>query len=351
MMLSLIFIGTGTQELNLVIYDGEKQNNNSENLGQLFIKNIDKSKVNCFHYDSNEAAIYSVKSGQNWSAIHICDGFTKDFQRIFLLRSDTNSSKPEDSRIKVRIDSNTAVEDYIYRYINEALISFVAQAANQTSTNAQPLELPFLFEKPIYGGSGQSMRDFILPGLFVIISFYISTAVTVHNVNEERKDGLLERSFVSGVTASEFLLSIFLLQFLILCLQILLLILLPSILLDIHITGSLTILIALLLCQGICGIAFGLALSSTLTDITVLGITAILLLISFMALLGVACSSHNIPHYLELFCKLMPNTLSIESLRDIMYRHWTLDYFEVYIGFVITYIWFIFFVITALIYE
>ena len=68
-----------------------------------------------------------------------------------------------------------------------------------------------------------------------------------------------------------------------------------------------------------------------------------------MVLSGVFWPIENIPYILQFCGQFTPNTLPIQSLRYILYREWTLDYYEVYMGFVVTYGWFAFFLIIALI--
>ena len=58
-----------------------------------------------------------------------------------------------------------------------------------------------------------------------------------------------------------------------------------------------------------------------------------------MATAGVLWPIKNMPKILQIIAKLMPNTLAVQSLRDIMYKQWTIDYTEVYMGFVVTFVW------------
>ena len=351
MALLLLSISDGPTDLNLAICDEEIINNATNGWGKLFIQSINNKTFNLNYYNSMEKALKSVELGHNYAAIFINDRFSKALRLRHLYGSDVDEETVEESQIIAHIDwSNQAIGVQIERFLYEAMMKFAEEVAIRSNTNPESIKIPLTFETPVYGNRDESMRDFVLPGCYVLISFFSTGAVTSHLILEERRDGLLERSLVAGITAFEFLLSHTLTQFLILCLQIIIMLLMPFVVFDRQITGSLTLLIALALSQGFCGISFGLMISAICSDIVYAAMFTICLFFISIILGGVFWPIENMPSYLRYCSNLMPSTLPIQSMRSILYRKWSLNYFEVYIGFTVTYVWFAFFVIIALIF-
>ena len=167
---------------------------------------------------------------------------------------------------------------------------------------------------------------------------------------EERSHGFLERSLVAGITAQEFLLTTLLIQSFILCFQTFLLLLLPYFLLSYLMPGPLTLPIALIFAQGLCGVALGLALSTITQELVIAALVLLSIYIISLIISGFVWPLHNIPIIVRSIGKSMPFSIPFESMRIIMYRQWTIDYFEVYSGFVVLFIWFLIFFITAFIF-
>ena len=351
MALLLVSISEGPSDLNIAIYNEEVINNVNTGWGQLFVNSIDNKTFNLIDYKTFDSAIESVALGHSYAAIDINDRFSKALRLRHIMGSAADEETIAESQIRVHIDwSNQAIGVQIERYLYEAMAKFAEEVANKTDSNPDSVKIPLVFETPVYGKRDESMRDFVFPGCYVLLAFFSTGAVTAHLILEERSDGLLERSLVAGVTAFEFLLSHALTQFLILCFQIAFMLLMPFVMFGRQITGSLTLLIALALSQGFCGIAFGLMISAICSDIIYAAMFTICLFFVSIILGGVFWPIENMPSLLRYASHLMPSTLPIQSMRSILYREWTIDYFQVYIGFVVTYIWFAFFVIIALIF-
>lgn len=100
------------------------------------------------------------------------------------------------------------------------------------------------------------------PGVLLSIAFLAAVALTALAFVMERKEGLLERSLVAGVTSTEFMISHILTQLLVLTVQVALLLIFTFLVFDIPSRGPFFWVIVLTLLQGTCGMAFGLMISS-----------------------------------------------------------------------------------------
>ena len=340
-------IGAGPSNLNLAICDQELENV-TDRWGELFLKNIDKKIFNIYRYKSLKEGMDSVKSGQNQAVIHINTNFTKALHLRFIYMIDANEDILEKCRLYVHIDrSNQIVALQIERYLYEAMVNFLTEAANISKINPQLLKIPIDFEDDVYGNKDDSLREFVIPGCYMACLFFASLLTMAQLVYEERKDGLLERSLVAGITASEFIISNLLTQLINVMLQVLILPTVPYIILRRQLTGSLLIFVPLAISQGLCGAAFGLLIAFVFSDLVQITLVGLFLFFCSIVTSGVLWPKENIASYLQFICDLMPNTLPVQSMRVLIYRESTIDYFEVYIGFIVTYVWFAFFVIIS----
>uniref|UniRef100_A0A669BDN6 ABC transporter G family member 20 n=1 Tax=Oreochromis niloticus TaxID=8128 RepID=A0A669BDN6_ORENI len=196
------------------------------------------------------------------------------------------------------------------------------------------------FEKPIYGSQNKVSAAFVTPGAALSIMFYQAIGLTTLAFVLERKEGLLDRCFVSGEVSKLTLLpqchtnTITMFIFLPLSLQI------PN-------EGSLVLIIILMVLQGVTGISFGLVISSVVDD-EQNALQAVAGLFQPNLLLGgIIWPVECIPYPLRYVSLVLPLTYTTEALRCIMYRGWGLSRMMVWRGFAVTLGWNTFFVILA----
>ena len=119
--------------------------------------------------------------------------------------------------------------------------------------------------------------------------------------------------------------------------------------LNVRFTGSFLIFLAMIFSHGLCGIAFGLMVSILISDELIATLIIVVLFVISMTI-GVLWPIENMPQYMQFGAMILnPNTVPINAMRSIMYRDWSLDYFEVYFGFIFNYFYFSIYLIIALI--
>ena len=74
----------------------------------------------------------------------------------------------------------------IERYLYMSYMEFVNDVANRTNINTALLKIPLIFEEPIYGNTKGSLRDFATPGIYIALTFYVTTLITTTMVMIER---------------------------------------------------------------------------------------------------------------------------------------------------------------------
>lgn len=182
------------------------------------------------------------------------------------------------------------------------------------------------------------------------IVFFLAVALTSSALIIERTEGLLDRSWVAGVSPFEILFSHVVTQFVVMCGQTALVLLFMIVVFGVTNNGEIVWIVILTILQGLCGMCFGFVISA----ICELERNAIQLALgSFyptLLLSGVIWPIEGMPIVLRYVSLCLPLTLATSSLRSILTRGWSILDEDVYLGFVSTLSWIaIFLVITLLV--
>lgn len=182
------------------------------------------------------------------------------------------------------------------------------------------------------------------------IVFFLAVALTSSALIIERTEGLLDRSWVAGVTPFEILFSHVVTQFVVMCGQTALVLVFMIVVFGVTNNGEIIWIVMLTILQGLCGMCFGFVISA----ICELERNAIQLALgSFyptLLLSGVIWPIEGMPVVLRYVSLCLPLTLATSSLRSILTRGWSILDEDVYLGFASTIAWIaIFLVITLLV--
>lgn len=113
------------------------------------------------------------------------------------------------------------------------------------------------FKEPIYGSNNPSFTDFVAPGVILTIVFFLAVALTSSALIIERMEGLLDRSWVAGVSPFEILFSHVVTQFVVMCGQTALVLIFMIAVFEVECKGDMFWVIILTILQGLCGMCFG----------------------------------------------------------------------------------------------
>merc|ERR1712024_42586 len=80
--------------------------------------------------------------------------------------------------------------------------------------------LPIQFETPVYGSNDPTFTEFMAPGVILSITYFMAVGLTSISFIIERKEGLLDRSWISGVTSLEVMLAHVVAQFVVMVVQV-----------------------------------------------------------------------------------------------------------------------------------
>lgn len=310
---------------------------------QTLLSFLDNSSVQQVHL-SHADAFSGVHNGDYWGVI----GFGQNFSSYLtkrMLQQQVSKEVVDGGSVHVWLDlTNQQIAFMLKQKVHEAFQEFVHYKLGSMSYLAS---LPIKFEEPIYGSENTSFSTFVTPGAVLSITFYLAVGLTALSFVLERKDGLLDRCWVAGVSSVETMLAHLFSQLFVITVQIILLLLFILLVFKMPNEGSLALVVILIVLQGVTGISFGLVISAAIDDEQSANQAALGVFYPNLILSGIIWPVECIPYPLRYLSLALPQTYASEALRCIMYRGWGLTQMLVWRGFAVTLGWNMFFLVLA----
>uniref|UniRef100_A0A3B4FL11 ABC transporter G family member 20-like n=1 Tax=Pundamilia nyererei TaxID=303518 RepID=A0A3B4FL11_9CICH len=310
---------------------------------QSFLSFLDNSSVQQVNL-SHKEAFEGIYNGEYWSVIGFGKNFTSYLTKRMLQRQ-VSQEIIDGGSIHVWLDqTNRQIALMVQKKLHQAFQAFVDY---KLGGMAYMVALPIKFEEPIYGSQNTDFTTFVTPGAVLSITFYLAVGLTALSFVLERKEGLLDRCWVAGVSSLETMLAHLFSQLFVISVQIILLLLMMLLVFKNPNEGSLVLVIILIVLQGVTGISFGLVISSAIDDEQSANQAALGIFYPNLILSGIIWPVECIPYPLRYLSLVLPQTYASEALRCIMYRGWGLSRMMVWRGFAVTLGWNTFFLILA----
>ncbi|KAM6916807.1 ABC transporter G family member 23 [Xenentodon cancila] len=304
---------------------------------------LDNSSVQQVPLSQNEA-FEGVYKGEYWGVVGFGKNFTSYLTKRMVQRQ-VSREVADGGSVHVWLDqTNQQIALMLQKKLHEAFQTFVDNKLGKMSYLA---DLPIKFEDPIYGSQNTDFTTFVTPGAVLSITFYLAVGLTALSFVLERKEGLLDRCWVAGVSSMETMLAHLFSQLLVISVQICLMLIFILLVFKIPNEGSLMLVINLIVLQGVTGISFGLVISAAIDDEQNANQAALGIFYPNLILSGIIWPVECIPYPLRYLSLILPQTYASESLRCIMYRGWGLSQMLVWRGFAVTLGWNSFFLILA----
>lgn len=305
-----------------------------------FLDNSSVQQVPLSHAD----AFDGVYKGEYWGVVGFGQNFTGDLMKRMMQRQ-VSREVVDGGSVHVWLDlTNRQIAFMLQKKLHEAFQTFVD---NKLGSFSYLVALPIKFEEPIYGSVNTDFTTFVTPGAVLSITFFLAVGLTALSFVLERKEGLLDRCWVAGVSSLETMLAHLFSQLFVISVQIVLLLLFVLLVFKLPNEGSLTLVVVLIVLQGITGISFGLVISAAIDDEQSANQAVLGIFYPNLILSGIIWPVECIPYPLRYVSVALPQTYASEALRCIMYRGWGLSQMMVWRGFAVTLGWNTFFLILA----
>ena len=204
-------------------------------------------------------------------------------------------------------------------------------------------------QKPIYGDINPQFVNYMAPGIMISIIFTITIGLTGLMFVIEKKEGLLDRSWVAGVHTIEIMFAHITSKLAIMLVQITCMLVISSLAFNIKINGPIALSALLLLLQGFCGMSYGLAISAKSNDETQVMQVAVGSVFPAMIVSGIIWPLQGMPTLVKYISYASPLTLPGEAMRSVVSRGWGFTYPLIWIGIATSIGWSLFFNIIAMI--
>ncbi|KAG8232801.1 hypothetical protein J437_LFUL007955, partial [Ladona fulva] len=219
-----------------------------------YLQHLENRSLVMQNYDDTETAIQAIQTGKVWGAIYFTENYTDAMIARVGLGRDADEETLDQSEIRVWLDmSNQHIGLMIQRDLQQTFSDFAKDLLTACSNDAKLVEVPVRFNDPVYGPRLPNFTDFSAPGVILTIVFFLSVALTSGAMIIERKEGLIERSLVSGITPSEILMSHVVTQFVIMSAQVIVVLVLSFPVFGISIAGDMVYVVILTILNGLCG--------------------------------------------------------------------------------------------------
>ncbi|XP_014901118.1 ABC transporter G family member 23 isoform X2 [Poecilia latipinna] len=315
----------------------------SSSFSQSLLTFLDNSSVIQVPLPHKEA-FEGVHKGEYWGVIGFGQNFTNYLTKRILQRQ-VSKEVIDGGSVHVWLDlTNRQIGLMLQKQLHQAFQAFVDF---KMGALAYLVALPIKFEEPIYGSLNMDFTTYVTPGAVLSISFYLAVGLTALSFVLERKEGLMDRCWVAGVSSMETMLAHLFSQLFVISVQIILMLLFILLVFKMPNEGSLFLVICLIVLQGVTGISFGLVISAGIDDEQSANQAALGIFYPNLILSGIIWPVECIPYPLRYLSLALPQTYASESLRCIMYRGWGMSEMMVWRGFAVTLGWNTFFLILA----
>ncbi|CAG0897222.1 unnamed protein product [Darwinula stevensoni] len=204
-----------------------------------------------------EEAMVDVEVGNSWGYVHVPANFSVALMDRFLYAAEASNETIDMSTIDVRLDmTNQQVAFIVSREILKAFHSFFKALVVDYGYSSELASIPVKFGPPIHGVQEPLFTEYVAPGIMVMIIFYMALGLTAMAFVLERKQGLLQRSYVAGVTNVEVMVAYLATQILVMTVQITFTLVFLLAVFHVPNRGSIELVILVAFLQGLCGMAF-----------------------------------------------------------------------------------------------
>lgn len=333
-------IGGDPQGIQIAVVNNESSPSSYSHALLSFIDNSSVQQVHLSHADAFEG----IYNGEYWGVVGFSENFTSYLTKRVLQRH-VSREVVDGGSVHIWLDyTNRQIALMLQKKLHDA---FQAFTESKLGSMSYQVALPVKFEEPIYGSQNTDFTTFVTPGAVLSITFYLAVGLTALSFVLERKEGLLDRCWVAGVSSLETMLAHLCSQLFVISIQIFMLLIFVLHVFKMPNEGSLALIIILIVLQGVTGISFGLVISSAIDDEQSANQAALGIFYPNLMISGVIWPVECIPYPLRYLSMALPQTFAAESLRCIMYRGWGLSRMLVWRGFATTLGWNTFFLIVA----
>lgn len=306
-------------------------------LSDSYLSFLDTEMLSIKKYDDLQAALADVRKAKLWAVMEIGENFTQTILKRFDLENfyQLTPDVVKQSIIKLYPDRSNKVLDMIcHRSLITSYRSFLMDQFEHFK------QLPLVIKEPVFdikpnliSNSIDGYTESIAAGLLASLTYIMAAGLTTFIMVVERGNGILERTYTSGINPIAYLLAHAAFRSFVMMLQIALVMILTFYVLKQPLVGSIILAYLMLMTLNLTGIAYGLLISSLVTDQNGAALTIVSSLVVKITMSGILWPFEAIPQWLRLICYCQPLTMPVQALKAITLKGAGLQDKAVYLGF------------------
>ena len=238
--------------------------------------------------------------------------------------------------------------------IYQTLPKFLQDLLRESGYNPRLLEFPISYGEPVYGKpifeNGIDFFDvkhLVIPGSLLYCAFATSMIVALYFMRIEKIDGMFERTYSAGVSATQIILAQFIVRTFFNFFSVAFTLWVAIVFYEVPCEGSIFWVMVLMLLQNLSGLAYGLVFTAYSVDPIQFIAFAIGSVGSFLFFSGIMWPIEAQPYFFRWIAKFTPIAIPSESLRSIMVRGLPVYSNLVWPGFAVSILYFFIFLIMA----
>ncbi|KAF2897639.1 hypothetical protein ILUMI_08551, partial [Ignelater luminosus] len=229
----------------------------SNQLSCIYLGYLERRALNLIYFDSEDDARESVLRGKNYASLVVRHNYSAALRNRI---ENWQRTKPWDmtsSEIDVFRDlSNKHIATQLKIYLFDTFQTFVQEFAESCDIDRRVLKLPIMLKTPVYGTKYPNFTAYVIPGMLIIITFFLAVASTAVGMLIERNEGSFERTFVIGISEVELLAAHAIVQFFITICQTIVLLICTFLVFNMTQNGSLVLVVVHILLTGLLGMCY-----------------------------------------------------------------------------------------------
>uniref|UniRef100_A0A6G1SIZ5 ABC transporter G family member 20 n=1 Tax=Aceria tosichella TaxID=561515 RepID=A0A6G1SIZ5_9ACAR len=335
--------GLVAPSLNDEMYLGEQ----NDSLSLRYMSFIDTSMLNVKIYNDLGEALADVRRAKLWAALEIGENFTAAIEKRFDLENFYQLDLPtiHQSVIKLYPDRSNKILDMIcHRSLVDSYRRFLSDEFEHFKRLPIEIARPIFDIKPnVISNSIDGYTESIAPGLLASLTYIMAAGLTTFIMVVERSAGILERTYTSGIHPIAYLLAHAIFRSVVMMFQIGFVLGLTFYILKQPLVGSIWLAYFMLMTLNVTGIAYGLLISSIVTDQNGAALTIVSSLVVKITLSGILWPFEAIPMWLRTICYIQPLTMPVQALKAITLKGAVFGDRAVNLGFLVSISWLIVF--------
>lgn len=307
-----------------------------------FLEFLDDPMIKPIQYHDLKTAKQDIVHGNVVGALYFPKLFSKALEEKLSKGRLIPRKYINDTQIEVWLDmSNRQIGTTIKYKLIDIIINFQKSVFKDCNLLAKLGNLPITFEESVYGHSSETFRVFMTPGVLLTIMFFMGATNTSSIIITDRLEGVWDRSIVAGVSSLEILITHFVTQFLLIVIQTGIILIVTFAIYQTEFIGNFATIIVIILLQGGCGMAFGFFVSVVSNSHSMANIVTSGSFYPMILTCGLIWPLEGMPVGLRWIAKLLPFTIPITSLRNVIKKGWSLVHLEVLNGVGVEIVWII----------